>query len=441
MRQLGIALGMAQRATASGARLFELLDRAPRLVTPARRAAAAAGARPGRARRRHLRLRAGARGPRCATSTSSSRPGTTVALVGGDRLGQDDARAAPRRGSTTSTAGAVRIDGADVREVDLASLRGADRGRHRRPVPVQRHRPRQHRLRPPGRHPRGGRARRRARPGGRLRRRAARRLRHAHRRARPHALGRPAPAHRDRPRAARRPAHPRPRRRDLLRRRLDGAGDQGGAARGDGRPHDVRDRPPPLDDRARRRDRRARGRARRRARHHDELLGPLAALRGDRREGPARPGLPHPQIRAKAVARACAATRRDDLVRRWRATGGRGRKLRGLAALLRPYRARVRSCVALVRGHRRRARPAAAGQARDRRGHRPRRPRRARPDRRWPSSPPRSSTGAPPTRRPTSSAGSASGSCRTCASSSSPTSRRCPWASSRAARRAWSSPA
>ncbi|HWT25705.1 MAG TPA: ABC transporter ATP-binding protein [Solirubrobacteraceae bacterium] len=43
--------------------------------------------------------------------------------------------------------------------------------------------------------------------------------------------------------------------------------------------------------------------------------------------------------------------RRDDLVRRWRATGGRGRKLRGLAALLRPYRGRVAlTAVALVVG-------------------------------------------------------------------------------------------
>ena len=34
-------------------------------------------------------------------------------------------------------------------------------------------------------------------------------------------------------------------------------------------------------------------------------------------------------------------SRRNDLVRRWRATSGRGRKLRGLAVLLRPYRGRV----------------------------------------------------------------------------------------------------
>src|ERR687887_2523197 len=34
MRMLGIALGMAQRAVASGARVFEILDREPRLVAP-----------------------------------------------------------------------------------------------------------------------------------------------------------------------------------------------------------------------------------------------------------------------------------------------------------------------------------------------------------------------------------------------------------------------
>jgi ATP-binding cassette subfamily B protein len=44
-------------------------------------------------------------------------------------------------------------------------------------------------------------------------------------------------------------------------------------------------------------------------------------------------------------------SRRDDLVRRWRATGGRARKLRGLVELLRPYRGRVALMfVALVLG-------------------------------------------------------------------------------------------
>jgi ABC-type multidrug transport system fused ATPase/permease subunit len=46
-----------------------------------------------------------------------------------------------------------------------------------------------------------------------------------------------------------------------------------------------------------------------------------------------------------------ALTRRDDLVRRWRATSGRGRKLRGLLELLRPYRGRtILMFVALVAG-------------------------------------------------------------------------------------------
>src|SRR3954451_10055664 len=45
--------------------------------------------------------------------------------------------------------------------------------------------------------------------------------------------------------------------------------------------------------------------------------------------------------KGRAAGVAAPLSRRDDLVRRWRATSGRGRKLRGLAVLLRPYRARV----------------------------------------------------------------------------------------------------
>ena len=52
MRMLGMALGMAQRAVASGARVFELLDREPSLTAPA-------GA--------HAAARAAADGSSCAT--------------------------------------------------------------------------------------------------------------------------------------------------------------------------------------------------------------------------------------------------------------------------------------------------------------------------------------------------------------------------------------
>ena len=36
MRSLGVTLGLAQRATASGARIFQVLDREPRIVAAAR---------------------------------------------------------------------------------------------------------------------------------------------------------------------------------------------------------------------------------------------------------------------------------------------------------------------------------------------------------------------------------------------------------------------
>ena len=68
----------------------------------------------------------------------------------------------------------------------------------------------------------------------RLHQRAAEGLRHGHRRARPHALGRPAPAHRDRAGARRRPAHPDPRRRHRLGRRDDRGAHPRRPARGDG---------------------------------------------------------------------------------------------------------------------------------------------------------------------------------------------------------------
>ncbi len=41
MRMLGVAMGMAQRAIASGNRLFEILDREPQIESPPERAAAA----------------------------------------------------------------------------------------------------------------------------------------------------------------------------------------------------------------------------------------------------------------------------------------------------------------------------------------------------------------------------------------------------------------
>ena len=75
---------------------------------------------------------------------------------------------------------------------------------------------------------------------------------------------------------------------------------------------------------------------------HDELLTRSRAVRGDRRQGPAGPGVPQPR-----PDRACRRSLNSpighlaELRRRLRQTGGRGRKLRGLLELLRPYRART----------------------------------------------------------------------------------------------------
>ncbi len=81
------------------------------------------------------------------------------------------------------------------------------------------------------------------------------------------------------------------------------------------------------------------GGTRGRSRHARPAARPQRAVRGDRGQGPAGPGVPHPQ--ATRGGAGPVTSRRDEIVRRWRATSGRGRKLRGLLVLLRPYRART----------------------------------------------------------------------------------------------------
>ena len=89
MRWLGMALGMAQRAVASGARVFELLDRAPRLVA-APDAPAPGGRRARGAAGRDLRLRRRRAGASRHRPRRGGRPDGRPR--GADRLRQDDAR-------------------------------------------------------------------------------------------------------------------------------------------------------------------------------------------------------------------------------------------------------------------------------------------------------------------------------------------------------------
>ena len=123
MRSLGFSLGLAQRATASGARLFELLDTEPRIVAPP-------GAPPlppgnGAVVFDHVTVHYdGATRPALRDVSLDVAGGTTIALVGATGSGKTTlAQLLPRLYDPVE--GRVLVDGADVRAVDLESLRGA----------------------------------------------------------------------------------------------------------------------------------------------------------------------------------------------------------------------------------------------------------------------------------------------------------------------------
>ena len=120
MRMLGVSLGMAQRAVASGNRIFEILDRAPRLTSPPDAPALPAGGG-------HVELRgvsfAYEGGPPVLDGIDLDvAAGSTVALVGATGAGKTTlVNLVPRL--YDPTAGTVRVDGADVRSIDLGTLR------------------------------------------------------------------------------------------------------------------------------------------------------------------------------------------------------------------------------------------------------------------------------------------------------------------------------
>jgi ABC-type multidrug transport system fused ATPase/permease subunit len=123
MRTLGWTLGLTQRATASGARLFELLDRAPRITAAPDAAPLPPGS--GHVELRNVTLTYGddpGHEPSLRDVSLDVAAGTTLALVGATGSGKTTlVQLIPRLYDTTS--GAVLVDGVDVRSVDPHALR------------------------------------------------------------------------------------------------------------------------------------------------------------------------------------------------------------------------------------------------------------------------------------------------------------------------------
>ncbi len=121
MRTLGYMLSAAQRATASGARIFQVLDRAPKMTVPDGAPALPPGR--GEVSFRGVGLTfEGSPQPALHDIDLELEAGATVALVGAMGSGKTAlVSLIPRLYDVTE--GSVEIDGADVRAVDPTSLR------------------------------------------------------------------------------------------------------------------------------------------------------------------------------------------------------------------------------------------------------------------------------------------------------------------------------
>ena len=123
MATVAYTLGSIQRATASGARIFELLDRAPRITD----ADGATDLPPGHGRVELVDVGLtfeGAAQPALQGANLVVEPGSTVALVGATGSGKTALVSLLGR-LYDATTGSVRIDGADVTTVRVESLRRA----------------------------------------------------------------------------------------------------------------------------------------------------------------------------------------------------------------------------------------------------------------------------------------------------------------------------
>jgi ABC-type multidrug transport system fused ATPase/permease subunit len=120
MRLLGISLGMAQRAVASGNRVFEILDREPRVSSAPDAPALPDG--PGAVEMQGVSLAYDGGAPALEDVHLDVEAGRTVALVGPSGSGKTSLVALLAR-LYDPTRGRVVVDGADLRRVDVRSLR------------------------------------------------------------------------------------------------------------------------------------------------------------------------------------------------------------------------------------------------------------------------------------------------------------------------------
>ncbi len=149
LQSLGMLFGFAQRAAASAERVFEVIDRPPGIADrpgavplpsssappPLAAASRSPGPRPRGARIAfdHVSFRYGESGrPSLAHVTLEIEPGERVALVGGTGSGKSTLAALIPRLYQPS-AGRVLVDGYDVNDLTLESLRGAAAVVHQEP--------------------------------------------------------------------------------------------------------------------------------------------------------------------------------------------------------------------------------------------------------------------------------------------------------------------
>jgi ABC-type multidrug transport system fused ATPase/permease subunit len=120
VRWLGMSLSMAQRAVASGNRMFEILDRKPEMTSPPGAPELPPGG--GSVSLQRVTLAYDGAEPALTGIDLEVKPGRTIALVGPTASGKTSLVGLLAR-LYDPTEGRVVIDGADIREVDIASLR------------------------------------------------------------------------------------------------------------------------------------------------------------------------------------------------------------------------------------------------------------------------------------------------------------------------------